>query len=433
MILLALNELNIDYIKGYISQGKLHNFKHLFENGLIKTNSESRYDLLEPWIQWVTVQTGLDFEEHKVFRLGDIVDRSDLTQLFEDLESNGLSVGAVSPFNASNNLKNPSFFIPDPWTKTTPSGGFLIKKLSKSISNFVNNNSNEQAGFSDAFWLIIGFLKYVRIKRWFSFYKLLVLRNKPGVKAAILDMILLEVFVTLQKKKKPDYSHLFFNGGAHIQHHYIYNSKMYKGDLNNPEWYCKSDWDPLIMILETYDRIIGDLLQSGETIMGVTGLNQIPHDKVTFYWRPKNHYNFLKELGVSEDFEVTPRMSRDFLIETNSVSDALNIHNRLNYFKDSINNKPVFNIDNRGKSLFIEIVFDKNLDNNTTFIGKNNIIKNLTSKLSFVAIKNGKHHGIGYLFSNRKIEAPSEINLSAVYDIIKDTALNEYKNKFNKK
>ena len=51
MILLALNELNIDFIKGYIKDGKLPNFKKLLKNGVTKTTSENKYELLEPWIQ----------------------------------------------------------------------------------------------------------------------------------------------------------------------------------------------------------------------------------------------------------------------------------------------------------------------------------------------------------------------------------------------
>ena len=62
MILLALNELNLDYIKGYVSQSKLTNFGILLENGVVKTASESKYELLEPWIQWATVQTGKTFD-----------------------------------------------------------------------------------------------------------------------------------------------------------------------------------------------------------------------------------------------------------------------------------------------------------------------------------------------------------------------------------
>ena len=318
MILLALNELNLDYIKGYVSQGKLTNFGKLLEHGVVNTTSESKYELLEPWIQWATVQTGKNYEEHQVFRLGDIVERPDLHQIFEDLEKSGLSVGAISPFNADNRLNSSKFFIPDPWTQTKASGSYIIEKLSRTVSRFVNSNASGKVGPTDVIWLLLGFIVYVRIKRWPKFFKLVSLRKKPGVKAAILDMILLEVFVTLQKKHKPDYSHLFFNGGAHVQHHYMFNSSQYNGAFKNPEWYCPSDWDPILMMLETYDTIIGDLLRTGERILGVTGLHQVPHEEQTFYWRPVAHKDFLLECGLKEEFNVIPRMSRDFLIE---VSD----------------------------------------------------------------------------------------------------------------
>ncbi|RPF73844.1 MAG: hypothetical protein CBE49_003555 [Rickettsiales bacterium TMED289] len=424
MILLALNELNLDYIKGYISDGKLKNFKELLRNGIVNTTSEKKYELLEPWIQWTTVQTGKSYDEHKVFRLGDIVDRPDLNQIFEVLEKKGLSVAAISPFNADNRLKYSKFFIPDPWTQTNASGGYILKKLSISLSKIVNNNASQKIGISNIFWLLIAVFKYVRIKRWSKFLTFFLKRNKPGVKAAILDMILLEIFVTLHKKHKPDFSHLFFNGGAHVLHHYMFNSKQYKGNFKNPDWYCPSDWDPIYMMLETYDIIIGDLLETGERIIGVTGLHQTPHKEQTFYWRPKNHKEFLNEAGVKGVFSVIPRMSRDFLISSSSIDHAVQIESHLNKFTDSIRNKKVFNIDNRGDSLFVEVIYDDDLQEGMSFDGPENIsINKLESKLSFVAIKNGKHNGRGYLFSNMSLDLPREIELKEIYNFILDKAL----------
>lgn len=428
MILLALNELNIDFIKGYVRKGRLSNFGKLLEHGFITTTSESEYKLLEPWIQWVTVQTGKTYDEHQIFRLGDMVDRTDLYQIFEDLERSGLSVGAISPFNADNRLVNAKFFIPDPWTQTKVSGGYIIEKLSKTVSRFVNSNASGKVGPIDIIWLLLGFIVYVRVKRWPKFLKLISLRKKPGVKAAILDMILLEVFVTLQKKHKPDYSHLFFNGGAHVQHHYMFNSSQYKGDFKNPEWYCPADWDPILMMLETYDRIIGDLLKSGERIIGITGLHQVPHVEQTLYWRPIAHKDFLLECGLKNEFSVIPRMSRDFLIEVSDEKQALEIANHLSQFTDSVRSKAVFNIDNRGTSLFIEVVYDDELFERISFDGPGGIsIVNLKSKLAFVAIKNGKHDGLGYLFSNMPLDLPEDIKLTQVYDVIKRNALADSK------
>ncbi|MDB4770091.1 hypothetical protein OAF97_01340 [Akkermansiaceae bacterium] len=419
-----MNELNLDYIKGYITEGKLSNFKKLLKHGLVKTSSEKEYQLLEPWVQWTTVQTGKTFKEHQVFRLGDIVDRPDLFQIFEDLERSGLSVGAISPFSADNRLKEAKFFIPDPWTQAKASGGLLIERISQTVSRFVNSNASGKASLLDSLWLLLGFLLLVRIKRWPKFLKFVAQRKKAGVKAAILDLILLEVFVTLQRRHKPDYSHLFFNGGAHVQHHYMFNSSQYKGEFKNPDWYCAADWDPLLMILEVYDSIIEDLLESGERIIGITGLHQVPHEEQTFYWRPLAHKELLIEMGVSGDFNVIPRMSRDFLIEASGEEHASEIEGLLSKFKDSVRGKKVFKIDNRGSSLFVEIVYDEDIVDGMTFDGPIDIsISELRKKLAFVAIKNGKHDQLGYVFSNMPMDLPEETNLSEIYGFIKRNAL----------
>ena len=58
MILLALNELNLDYIKGYVVKANFPTLANLLKHGVVNTTSEGKYELLEPWIQWATVQTG---------------------------------------------------------------------------------------------------------------------------------------------------------------------------------------------------------------------------------------------------------------------------------------------------------------------------------------------------------------------------------------
>ena len=158
-ILLGLNELNFDFIKYYIKNGDLPKFKKLFENfKVVETTSENKYELLEPWIQWVTVHTGKSFKEHKIFRLGDIT-KTNENQIFEYLESKGKTVGAVSPFNAKNNLINPKFFIPDPWTITKVSGNWFIKSLYNSVHQSVNDNASGKLSIGTLLTLAIGLLR----------------------------------------------------------------------------------------------------------------------------------------------------------------------------------------------------------------------------------------------------------------------------------
>jgi len=261
-ILLGLNELNFDYIQFYINEGLLPNFKKLFDiQKPIETSSENEYKLLEPWVQWVTIYTGKNFKEHKVFRLGDIVNNPGISQIFEELEAEGLSIGAISPFNADNRLKNPTFFVPDPWTKTNPSGNWIVKALYQAVHQSVNDNAKSKLNFKTFFSLGLGLLLYVPISRWSHYLKTVFNVKKPGAKALILDSLLADVHLTLWKKNKPDFSNLFLNSGAHIQHHYLFNSKAYAGNIKNPEWYCPKDYDPLIHILSEYDKQIEKLLK----------------------------------------------------------------------------------------------------------------------------------------------------------------------------
>ena len=426
-ILLGLNELNFDYIKFYIDLGLLPNFKRIFEiQPPIETVSENEYKLLEPWVQWVTIHTGKTFEEHKVFRLGDIVNNRELSQLFEELETEGLSVGAVSPFNAENRLNNPAFFVPDPWTKTNPTGNWIVKALYQAVHQSVNDNAKSKLNLKTIFSLSLGLLLYVPLARWSHYMKTVFNVKIPGAKALILDSLLADVHLALWKQNKPDFSNLFLNSGAHIQHHYLFNSKAYNGNIKNPEWYCPKDYDPLIHILSEYDKQIGKLLKQKDVkIIIATGLHQQPHEHLTFYWRLKEHVKFAEKIKIENFTEILPRMSRDFLVKFKNEKDAFKAEKLLNEFHDSEDNGKIFEVDNRGTSLFVELIYPNDINENDSIYSKesNFKIENFKSYLAFVAIKNGEHNGIGYLTSNFDLKSANKINLTSLKSIIKEVAL----------
>jgi hypothetical protein len=429
IILLGLNELNFDYIKFYIDQGLLPNFKKIFKiQPPIETVSENEYKLLEPWVQWVTIHTGKTFDEHKVFRLGDIVNNPELSQLFEELENEGLSVGAVSPFNADNRLKNPVFFVPDPWTNTYPSGNWIVKALYQAVHQSVNDNANSKLNFKSILSLGFGLFLYVPISRWFHYLKTILNSKKSGAKAVLLDSLLADVHLSLWKKNKPDFSNLFLNSGAHIQHHYLFNSDAYKGNIKNPEWYCPQGFDPLIQILSEYDKQIEKLLKLKDVkIIIATGLHQQPHGQLTFYWRLKEHVKFAEKIGIENFTEILPRMSRDFLVKFNNEIDAVNAEKLLNSFYASNDDIKLFEVDNRGTSLFVELVYPNDINESDSIYSKEIELKlgNFKSYLAFVAIKNGEHNGIGYLTSNFDLKLEKQIRLTDLKSIIKKVALSE--------
>ncbi|MGB0981154.1 MAG: hypothetical protein ACPGUH_03550 [Winogradskyella sp.] len=421
IILLGLNELNFDYIKHYVKQGLLPNFKHVFESyQCVETTSESEYKLLEPWIQWCTIHTGKTYAEHKVFRLGDIVNRKDLKQIFETAEEHGLTVGAISPFNADNRLKKPAFFVPDPWTQTTASGDAFVKNISEAAAQAVNDNAKGSLSKKSILSIIKTYVKVVAPAKYGQYLKLATgLKTKIGVKAVIFDKLLGDLFLHQWKKKQPDFSNLFLNTGAHFQHHYMFNSAAYDGELSNPDWYCPKTQDPLLMVLKVYDQIIGSLLKLDARLLIATGLHQKPHKHNTFYWRLDAHTSFLNTIGIDDFKSVIPRMSRDFLIEFNNAEDALAAQKELETYRSTSDNTAIFTVDNRVESLFVELTYPNNIENSFGIKGSKSI-SNFEDYVSFVAIKNGEHHNVGYYIDTavpKKLKTET-MPLASVYNAI---------------
>tara|TARA_B100000963_G_scaffold281079_1_gene249538 strand:+ start:6201 stop:7496 length:1296 start_codon:yes stop_codon:yes gene_type:complete len=403
VILLELNEINFDFVEKYLKSGEdLPAFSNVLNKKIYKTSSENEYEHLEPWIQWVSAHTGKKFNEHKIFRLGDIVNSNEL-QIYEKLEQHGFSVGAISPMNTKNNLKNPAYFIPDPWTKTKSDNSFLSKIISSSVSDIVNENANSKISIKSFFGLIISFLILVRPKKFlnFLFYAFSALR-KPWRKALFLDKLLHEFHLSLFKSKSPNFSSLFLNAGAHIQHHYFFNSSQVETEFKNPTWYVGNREDPVLEMLKVYDEIIGELLGQDVSLIIATGLSQIPYKKKKFYYRLKNHGKFLETLGINY-LEVQPRMSRDFLVKFKSEDLALDAFEMLNSLEDDNGIKFFDSIDNRGKELFILLTYPEEITEKTFFLNSNFRIS-AKENVSFVAIKNGEHNERGFLFLSDDIK-----------------------------
>ncbi len=401
IISLELNEINFEYIQDYINQGKLPNFKYLFENfGYTRTSSEKCYQELEPWIQWVTAHTGLSYEEHKVFRLGDI-EKSNVKQIWELLEEKGISVAAVSPINASNKTTKAKFFIPDPWTKSKVSGSTSLKWVYDAIAQVVNDNAKQKITFSSVLGLLLGASLNTRYSSIPAYIRYLNSHRKGNAwaRALFLDRLLTDLFLTQWKKHKPQFSSLFLNAGAHIQHHYLFSSPAYKGKIKNPAWYIKPGRDPVLEAYELYDKIVEEVLKEAKInnvrVILATGLQQIPHHEFVIYYRLKEHEKFLRKIGISPA-KVVPRMSRDFHVEFNSDAEAIHAENILLSVTDTSGEK-LFSVDLRAdNSLFVMLEYSKEIANGFMAYLNGKPLSAFSDEVAFVAIKNGKHDEIGY-------------------------------------
>ena len=102
------------------------------KNEVTKTTSENKYELLEPWIQWATVQTGNIMNTKSLDWVILLIGRS--FQIFENLEKSGNQWGHSHLMRKQ--AEKREFFVPDPGLKLKLAGA-IYKKLSFACLNLL--------------------------------------------------------------------------------------------------------------------------------------------------------------------------------------------------------------------------------------------------------------------------------------------------------
>jgi hypothetical protein len=215
-----------------------------------------------------------------------------------------------------------------------------------------------------------------------------------------LDRFLADCFLHLWRGHRPDFATLFLNGAAHIQHHYLFNSAAYSGRHRNPSWYLAPGVDPVRAVYRLYDRVIADCLALAPRprVMIATGLHQEAVDEPVFYWRLRAHESFLRRLGCGFT-RAEPRMSRDFLVHCADAGEAAATAARLASGR-APDGERLFEIDNRGASLFVTLVYAREIAAGFRARFGETVIEDFDQEAVFVALKNGRHSGVGYFLDS---------------------------------
>jgi hypothetical protein len=409
LIFLQMNEVNFDLVRRYLTTNRLPGFERLMrETAAFETFAESRYEELEPWIQWVSVHCGLRFAEHGVFRLGDAV-HARWPQLFELMEQHGLKVGAISPMNARNELRQPAYFIPDPWTATPSDASGFSRRLTAMLQQTVNENAQQRVGLRSYLTICEAALRCFSWAGTSRLFKLILrTRGRQWVKALVLDQLIHLVHVHLYKTKQPNVSFVFLNAGAHIQHHYMFNSRFIEGKEKNPMWYLAPQTDPILEMLQSYDKVLDDTLDLCEATNArcivATGLTQVPYDRVKYYYRLRDHSGFLALLGL-QTRQVLPRMTRDFEVLLDSPADVTYAAETLRNVRLQRDGIALFEeIEERGNSVFVTLTYPHQILADDVVVLADGKVLRLFPHVAFVAIKNGMHSGRGFAFVSRGSE-----------------------------
>jgi hypothetical protein len=198
----------------------------------------------------------------------------------------------------------------------------------------------------------------------------------------------------------------------------MFNSAAYRGERRNPKWYVPDGYDPVLDSYSSYDAFLGRLVsgQPSARIVIATGLHQVPYPHETYYWRLKNHDAFLRWADVPFN-SIEPLMSRDFLLNCDSAADAARAAELLGEARLEHDPRRVFDVDNRGNSLFCTLVFDGDIEPGRAILisGRR---REFRKEVAFVALKNAHHNGLGYLIDTARSTGQERVPLTSLFSCV---------------
>lgn len=321
VIVLEFNELCPSLMQSFICRGLLPHFAKLRESSVVMTTDANELPpQLEPWVQWVTVHSGLSALEHGVLNLGEghKLDEEAVAAL---LSSRGLRVGIFGSMNT--NYKNLNgFFIPDPWDINAVAEPQSLQPFHRIVSKQVQDSSTSN-GISVRDMAAFGVFMSRHGMRMSTIAggarQILRERFDAGVKwrrSMILERLQYDLFRNLWFKYKPHFSTFFCNSTAHFQHYYWRNMEPELFTLPPGENDHASLQGAILEGYRAMDALVGRFMEEFPQcrLILLTALSQQPWRETTkCTFRPRDFDAFLQFVGIDPTtVKVKPVMAEEF-------------------------------------------------------------------------------------------------------------------------
>jgi len=335
LIVLEFNELTPRLMDQFINEGLLPNFARLrSESHVFVTDAAEHQDLLDPWIQWVTIHSGLSYAEHGVAHLNE-GDKLTEPRVWDIVSRAGLKVWICGSMNVG--FKHPidGWILPDPWS----SGDAYPRELNDFyhfVRRQVQEHSNESAPLrmSDALRFLFFLVSHGLSAGTVAAIVKQILAERSSdcrwKRAVLLDRMQWDLFCYHFRREGPAFSTFFLNSTAHFQHCYWRNLEPERFTIQPRDADQGRHKDSILFGYQEMDRIVGEALDlaSGDTVLVMaTGLSQQPYVSAEETggkqaYRPHDIAKVPEIFGLGGVREVTPVMAEQFFIHHESEADA---------------------------------------------------------------------------------------------------------------
>lgn len=418
MLLIELNEFNAALLRAAVAGGGYPNLARVLAWRETRTHTQDSYESgwLEPWVQWVSVHTGVPSQAHGVRNLGDVPGLKQ-PQLWEALAARGVSTGVWGVMNgARRDAATCRFFVPDPWTFSEDAHprelDALIDLPRYLARDYLNLSVPRVLGKLGGFLRAVG-----RGAGWGRLIASLgpltrgLLRFGPRhfVVIAWFEYLSGGAFLQRWRRERPDVAVVFLNTLAHVQHHYWTQGP----GVVTPQIAYALGW---------VDRWLGDMLAIvGDTPVALmNGLSQgnTNHEPAWVLYRQKDPRRFLEQVGFAPE-SVAPLMTHDAHVRFKTPAERDAAVAALG--AAVVEGRRLFHVEADARdacTLFYRLDFTDQLSaqararvNGRDFRFRDQFVEIVT--------RTGKHVPVGSVFA-RGVDLPAEMPNHAVFDVIVD-------------
>ncbi len=336
VICLEFNELTPSLLDRFIDAGKLPNFKRLREQSLVQTtDAQANGEWLNPWVQWVTIHSGLDAAEHEVYRLSNAYQLKvpAVWDVISDAGKNVWVCGSMNPW-CRDSLNG--HILPDPWSyqiNPYPEGEFeaFDTYVRKNVQDYAAKKSPvsmKERGKFVSYMLSHG-LELSTIFRVINQLCQECVGNHRWKRAAILDAIQCDLFEWYYRKHQPAFATFFSNSTAHYQHKFWRNMQPEEFFIRPTAVEQSTYKDAILYGYQQMDKIVGRMLKLAPqaTIMLISGLGQQAYNDKdreggVRYYRLHSKSVLQETLKIAGNFSYEPIMADEFFLRFVNGIDA---------------------------------------------------------------------------------------------------------------
>lgn len=366
VMLLEFNELSPILMNRFMEAGNLPHFSQFYNESQVYTTeaTEREWDL-NPWVQWVTVHSGLDYQDHGITEL-DEGGKLRSKRVWDVVSDAGLSVWVCGSMNVAYHTPINGLVLPDPWTTKVAPYPETLKLFYQFVQRNVLEHSKGQVplSWSDylsflAYMLTHG-LSFITVK---AIVQQLLSERTSGQywrRATLLDKLQFDMFRSYYQKTRPHFSTFFSNSTAHFQHYFWREMEPHLFKVQPTLEQRVVHGDAILFGYQEMDKLIGRFLALADPdtiVIFATAISQQPclvyeEQGGKVMYRPRDFSRLMSLAGITEPYTISPVMAEVFNVQLESEIDATRVEAKLRTL--CVDGHQAMQLQNKGTAIHVK-------------------------------------------------------------------------------